>query len=365
METNFFSSIKHYLENKDVNLSISLKDDRMICSVIFRSKDENDGKTTNPVIISGTIEEMDKEFIETLGKPVAKAEKILGLSVDDTKMESEDDSAKKKPAKVAPVAKVKPLTGKPKEGLQKATEYFEKGDLDKAEVHLKGTCKDHMSHPDVVALLEKITGKEENSEEESEDEESEEESPDIKPTPKVEPAQKPEPEKKKEEPKVEKKAPEPVAQTSLLDDEDSLEDEPVAVQPPVKAPDVVPNPPADEDTLEDEGDLTTLNKGTVKGTVVEPPKYVQSKEPVTHPGKDESNPAGMKSSAEPAADVQLTDGNGAPLSNIVLVQKAGDFVNKKQYAQARVCYEAILKTSPNHVVAKTKLQQLDQLEKGG
>jgi len=77
----------------------------------------------------------------------------------------------------------------------------------------------------------------------------------------------------------------------------------------------------------------------------------------------------MKASAEKPAittiGVKLTDDNGAPLSNIVLVQKAGDFVNRKEYDKARICYETILKTSPNHVVAKTKLQQLEQLEKGG
>lgn len=125
MKTDFFSKFKHFLENKNTGMIVGLKDGQMIVSISFQSTtDEDEG--SSPIIIKGTPEEMDEGFIEAVGKSMEKIEKVIGLSVNTSALdkqseEADKDDAKSKSKKSADKKKDEPkYKGKPLDAKAKS-----------------------------------------------------------------------------------------------------------------------------------------------------------------------------------------------------------------------------------------------------
>jgi len=317
-KTNFFSQINHYLEGKNINLSISLKNDRLTCSVIFRQLDGSEGEA-GPVIISGSADELDEGFIQALSKPVEKADKILGLTIDDSKMDEEPKEIKKKIEKPA-----KPLTGKAKEGYEKAKKYFIDNNFDNAEVQLKGSCKEFLSHPDVAKLMSDILSAQQDSEDSDE-------------------------ESKGQEDLFESAEAEETVETVIEKPIQELQKEVVAkgaVQPKVEP---IPEPAIEEIQQ--------------PGMFDEQEEVIPEVKPMK-PAENEENFAGMGivKTIEPAPvvgnDLSSLQGKTAiDLLSIITTAK-----NEKNYDYGIEVCNLLLSKNPSHFVGKMKKQELENLK---
>lgn len=330
MKTNFFSLILHFLEDKNASLSLTKKDERIYCSVVFTNlgKKGDNEELAGPIIISGTADELDEGFIEALNKPIEKVNKILGLKVDDSALDESDDddkkSDKKEKAKVEKVEKVKSLPAKEKKALEKAEEYIKLKEYEKATVHVKSICVNNLNHPDVIAILHDIEELEKKDDSETLVAETvAEESPASEET--FEAAT-------EESPVVVEEKKEEVIQLSQSEsdaiDNDFSDDSPKVEPEKPKTVTPAAQPKAEE-------------KKVVAQT---PPPVVEKKEetPTASDNKDITH-----------------DENGVPLSNMMLLQKVAEFNNNKQYAKSKICLQFILKIMPTHIVAKTKLAEIE------
>jgi PRTRC genetic system protein E len=76
-----FKELASHLENVNMNLKLSLKDDKIAVSVLLKSKKGKEIPELKPLIITGTAEELEEAFPKAIAKAFdANAEAIATVS---------------------------------------------------------------------------------------------------------------------------------------------------------------------------------------------------------------------------------------------------------------------------------------------
>lgn len=88
---NFFKTITEKFPNADLNIRIKAKGTSVTISVLPMSTKENN---IQPILVTGTAEELDQQFISLIEKPLAEAiAEIVNLDEHKESIEAEKKSA--------------------------------------------------------------------------------------------------------------------------------------------------------------------------------------------------------------------------------------------------------------------------------
>ena len=95
----FFQAIKDNLKNQDLNITISFNNGIMTVSVLPKIKTEvnNENESLTPLLLSGTPEEMDEQFLKYVSITSQKTNEFAtNIKTFKTQIEVMEESAKKK-----------------------------------------------------------------------------------------------------------------------------------------------------------------------------------------------------------------------------------------------------------------------------
>lgn len=141
MKTNFFAAMAPLLSGMNLTFTVA-KDDSgtIIVSVLPQLRIKDDAKESiQPMVIRGTIEELDNEFLSAIKEPMAK---VSGIVIE---IENFEKGAKileeENKAKDAIKAEAKKNKEKAEKIIKKAQELFDAKDYDSAEKELDKAIK--------------------------------------------------------------------------------------------------------------------------------------------------------------------------------------------------------------------------------
>ena len=136
MKTNFFATIAPFLGSMNLTLTVAKgSGDTVIVSLLPQPRIKDNAKeSVQPMVIRGTIEELDEEFFNAIKEPMTKVTGIV-IEIDNFEKGAEKLAEDNK-AKDAIKAEAKKNKDKADKIVKKAEELFEAKDYDKAEKEL-------------------------------------------------------------------------------------------------------------------------------------------------------------------------------------------------------------------------------------
>ena len=136
MKTNFFATIAPFLGSMNLTLTVAKgSGDTVIVSLLPQPRIKDNAKdSVQPMVIRGTIEELDEEFFNAIKEPMTKVTGIV-IEIDNFEKGAEKLAEDNK-AKDAIKAEAKKNKDKSDKIVKKAQELFEAKDYDKAEKEL-------------------------------------------------------------------------------------------------------------------------------------------------------------------------------------------------------------------------------------
>lgn len=136
MKTNFFATIAPFLGSMNLTLTVAKgSGDTVIVSLLPQPRIKDNAKdSVQPMVIRGTIEELDEEFFNAIKEPMTK---VTGIVIEiDNFEKGADKLAEDNKAKDAIKAEAKKNKDKADKIVRKAEDLFEAKELDKAEKEL-------------------------------------------------------------------------------------------------------------------------------------------------------------------------------------------------------------------------------------
>ena len=136
MKTNFFATIAPFLGSMNLTLTVAKgSGDTVIVSLLPQPRIKDNAKeSVQPMVIRGTIEELDEEFFNAIKEPMTK---VTGIVIEIESFEKGAEKlAEDNKAKDAIKAEAKKNKDKSDKIVKKAQELFEAKDYDKAEKEL-------------------------------------------------------------------------------------------------------------------------------------------------------------------------------------------------------------------------------------
>lgn len=141
--TNFFSQIATILNSANVNITLSKKEG--ILSVLVDATPKNGGDAVPPLVISGTIAELDEKFFEVYNEEIQKktSDVIVNIETYKTMLKSAEDAEKKKvedklkKKKTTPSTPTKTANVQSTEEDDEHNEFLDEETNDKAEENVK------------------------------------------------------------------------------------------------------------------------------------------------------------------------------------------------------------------------------------
>jgi len=136
MKTNFFATIAPFLGSMNLTLTVAKgSGDTVIVSLLPQPRIKDNAKDSiQPMVIRGTIEELDEEFFNAIKEPMTK---VTGIVIEIESFEKGAEKlAEDNKAKDAIKAEAKKNKDKSDKIVKKAQELFEAKDYDKAEKEL-------------------------------------------------------------------------------------------------------------------------------------------------------------------------------------------------------------------------------------
>ena len=136
MKTNFFATIAPFLGSMNLTLTVAKgSGDTVIVSLLPQPRIKDNAKdSVQPMVIRGTIEELDEEFFNAIKEPMNK---VTGIVIEiDNFEKGADKLAEDNKAKDAIKAEAKKNKDKADKIVKKAEELFEAKDYDGAEKEL-------------------------------------------------------------------------------------------------------------------------------------------------------------------------------------------------------------------------------------
>ena len=136
MKTNFFATIAPFLGSMNLTLTVAKgSGDTVIVSLLPQPRIKDNAKdNVQPMVIRGTIEELDEEFFNAIKEPMTK---VTGIVIEIESFEKGAEKlAEDNKAKDAIKAEAKKNKDKADKIVKKAEDLFEAKDYDKAEKEL-------------------------------------------------------------------------------------------------------------------------------------------------------------------------------------------------------------------------------------
>lgn len=136
MKTNFFATIAPFLGSMNLTLTVAKgSGDTVIVSLLPQPRIKDNAKDSiQPMVIRGTIEELDEEFFNAIKEPMTK---VTGIVIEIESFEKGAEKlAEDNKAKDAIKAEAKKNKDKADKIVKKAEELFEAKDYDGAEKEL-------------------------------------------------------------------------------------------------------------------------------------------------------------------------------------------------------------------------------------
>tara|TARA_R110000787_G_scaffold71266_4_gene158704 strand:- start:1773 stop:2471 length:699 start_codon:yes stop_codon:yes gene_type:complete len=136
MKTNFFATIAPFLGSMNLTLTVAKgSGDTVIVSLLPQPRIKDNAKdNVQPMVIRGTIEELDEEFFNAIKEPMTK---VTGIVIEIESFEKGAEKlAEDNKAKDAIKAEAKKNKDKADKIVRKAEDLFEAKDYDKAEKEL-------------------------------------------------------------------------------------------------------------------------------------------------------------------------------------------------------------------------------------
>lgn len=136
MKTNFFATIAPFLGSMNLTLTVAKSSgDTVVVSLLPQPRIKDNAKDSiQPMVIRGTIEELDEEFFNAIKEPMTKVTGIV-IEIDNFEKGAEKLAEDNK-AKEAIKAEAKKNKDKADKIVKKAQELFDAEDYDKAEKEL-------------------------------------------------------------------------------------------------------------------------------------------------------------------------------------------------------------------------------------
>lgn len=136
MKTNFFATIAPFLGSMNLTLTVAKgSGDTVVVSLLPQPRIKDNAKdSVQPMVIRGTIEELDEEFFNAIKEPMTKVTGIV-IEIDNFEKGAEKLAEDNK-AKDAIKAEAKKNKDKADKIVKKAQELFDAEDYDKAEKEL-------------------------------------------------------------------------------------------------------------------------------------------------------------------------------------------------------------------------------------
>lgn len=136
MKTNFFATIAPFLGSMNLTLTVAKgSGDTVVVSLLPQPRIKDNAKNSvQPMVIRGTIEELDEEFFNAIKEPMTKVTGIV-IEIDNFEKGAEKLAEDNK-AKDAIKAEAKKNKDKADKIVKKAQELFDAEDYDKAEKEL-------------------------------------------------------------------------------------------------------------------------------------------------------------------------------------------------------------------------------------
>jgi len=136
MKTNIFATIAPFLGSMNLTLTVAKgSGDTVIVSLLPQPRIKDNAKdSVQPMVIRGTIKELDEEFFNAIKEPMTK---VTGIVIEiDNFEKGADKLAEDNKAKDAIKAEAKKNKDKADKIVRKAEDLFEAKELDKAEKEL-------------------------------------------------------------------------------------------------------------------------------------------------------------------------------------------------------------------------------------
>lgn len=136
MKTNFFATIAPFLGSMNLTLTVAKgSGDTVIVSLLPQPRIKDNAKDSiQPMVIRGTIEELDEEFFNAIKEPMTK---VTGIVIEIESFEKGAEKlAEDNKAKDAIKAEAKKNKDKADKIVKKAEDLFEAKDYDGAEKEL-------------------------------------------------------------------------------------------------------------------------------------------------------------------------------------------------------------------------------------
>jgi len=136
MKTNFFATIAPFLGSMNLTLTVAKgSGDTIIVSLLPQPRIKDNAKNSvQPMVIRGTIEELDEEFFNAIKEPMTK---VTGIVIEiDNFEKGADKLAEDNKAKDAIKAEAKKNKEKSDKIIEKAQELFDAKDYSEAEKEL-------------------------------------------------------------------------------------------------------------------------------------------------------------------------------------------------------------------------------------
>lgn len=136
MKTNFFATIAPFLGSMNLTLTVAKgSGDTVVVSLLPQPRIKDNAKDSmQPMVIRGTIQELDEEFFNAIKEPMTKVTGIV-IEIDNFEKGAEKLAEDNK-AKDAIKAEAKKNKDKADKIVKKAQELFDTKDYDKAEKEL-------------------------------------------------------------------------------------------------------------------------------------------------------------------------------------------------------------------------------------
>jgi len=151
---NLFKSLEKHLNDIDVNIVIAKNEEQLTVSFLPKPKCKDDAKKQiTPLLLRGTAEELDAEFLTIIQKPL---ESVTGITSNLIQFEESVKKMEKDNAKIkAEKEKNKKLKEKADKLLKEADAFIKDKNISKAILKIKGALKIYPEYKKAQTLLKK------------------------------------------------------------------------------------------------------------------------------------------------------------------------------------------------------------------
>lgn len=148
-----FKALEAFLENVNLSLTITRKGDKISVTVLPKSKDKDNKDNNTPLLMTGTADELDENFADTVGKSLGTAIGFITNADQFVKAAEKKEADVKKEAadKVAAKSSTKSTTTKAADKKEYTRSEKEAIEIGKKSLEKAKTTKD----PDMVSYLRK------------------------------------------------------------------------------------------------------------------------------------------------------------------------------------------------------------------